>query len=456
MLSAEDTDLLCRVGPGTPMGDLMRRYWIPVGYSWELELDGQPQRIRVLGEDLLLWRDSDGVVAATQQRCPHRGTNLFFGRNEESGLRCAYHGWKFDVTGSCVDMPNEPAYSNFKTKVKITAYRGDDFGQVTWIYMGPDQKNPPGMPEFEFGLVPEENLHHNHKLVYECNWMQALEGELDTTHVYFLHSRLDPEASPKYGLYLDEKSAKFHIVETDVGMTYGAERAENDGSSYWRTTQMLFPFYGMFPGTPDDGTTPVSIYVPIDDYHTLHLGVRWNPTRPLKGLKPDATLPDEPGALADGVGPMKPEQRGRFFATSWPAVAPENDFMMDLDTKKRINFTGIPSVRLQDSAVIWSMGPIMDRMQEHLGTADATIIKVRRKLITAAKALREHGTVPPGVENPELYNIRSCASILPAGADWLIELGDWHHARTTQHPNPNATANRKYAERIGDAKGRGG
>ena len=255
MLSPKDMDLLCKVGPGTPMGELMRRYWLPVAYGWELPRDGQPLRVRLLGEDLLAWRDTNGAAAFVQDRCPHRGAGLYFGRNEEGGIRCAYHGWKFDVAGNCIDMPNEPAASNFKLKVRITAYRGADFGGMTWIYMGQDQDDAPGIPEFEWGFVPENQLRHSHKLVYECNWMQALEGELDTTHLYFLHSRLNPEDSPKYGVYLKERSAGFHIVSTDAGLTYGASRREEDGGNYWRMTNFLFPFYGMFPGA-EDGTTP--------------------------------------------------------------------------------------------------------------------------------------------------------------------------------------------------------
>jgi phenylpropionate dioxygenase-like ring-hydroxylating dioxygenase large terminal subunit len=153
MLSREDTDLLCRIGPGTPMGALMRRYWMPVLYTWEIEPDGPPQRVRVLGEDLIAWRDSNGAPSFVSENCPHRGASLFFGRNEECGLRCVYHGWKFDTSGVCVDMPNEPPESNFKHKVRVNAYRGADFGGVTWVYMGPEQANPPEVPRFEWGLV---------------------------------------------------------------------------------------------------------------------------------------------------------------------------------------------------------------------------------------------------------------------------------------------------------------
>ncbi len=446
MLSTEDTNVLCRVGRGTPMGEMMRQYWLPVGYSEEYEAEGQPQRVRLLGEDLIVWRDASGTPAFVEANCPHRGAGLFFGRVEGPGLRCAYHGWMFDASGQCIDMPNEPAESNFKSKVKTKAYRGADYGGVTWIYMGPDQDNPPALPEFEWGKVPVENVSHAQKIVYECNWMQALEGELDSTHVYFLHTRLDPDESPKYGLYHNDKRAKFHIVDKEYGFTYGAERAELDGNVYWRTTQFLFPIYGMFPA--QDGVVPLSMYTPIDDYHTLHMGVWWRPVGEMPGReRPRGTLADEPGALSPGVGPMKPEQHGNFFAKWWPQAAPDSDFLMNEDVKKTKNMTGIPTVRLQDAAVLHSMGPIMDRTREHLGTTDASIIRARRMMIRAARAFHEHGVPPPAAQHPEMYNVRSCATILPPDADWERELDDWHNCRTTEFPRLLAEANRPFQER---------
>ena len=440
MLSQEDTELLTRIGPGTAMGELMRQYWHPVAYPWELEPDGQPLRVRILGEDLVAWRSSDGTPAFTQQRCPHRGTSLYFGRNEENGIRCAYHGWKFDADGACVDMPNERDESNFKHKVRITAYKGADFGGLVWIYMGPNQSDPPGIPQFEWGLVPEEQRSHYRKVVYECNWMQALEGEMDSTHIYFLHSRLRRDDSPKYGTFHTALSAEFHLRDADFGMTYAAERLEEDGNTYWRTTHFLFPAYGMFPGA--EHSIPLSIYVPIDDEHTLHMGIRWSPSKAVSGPPwPTPDLSDVPGELAEGMGPMKPEQKSRYFAKWWPEASPETDFFMDLDVKKTKNATGIPSVRLQDSAVLWSMGPIMDRTLEHLCTTDSAIIKVRRKLLAAARQLREDGTPPPGVEHPELYNVRSCNVSLPPDADWEEALADWHYARTKEYPR-SATGER--------------
>jgi len=466
MLSTQDTELLTRVGRGTPMGEMMRQYWLPAVYSYELEADGRPLRIRILGEDLIAWRDSEGRPGIIANNCPHRGASLFFGRNEESGIRCVYHGWKFDVGGRCVDMPNEPAESNFKDKVQATAYAAADWGTIVWVYMGPRQENPPGLPEWEWCLLPEGHLQHSHKTVYECNYMQALEGELDTTHVYFLHSRLDPKDKPSYGLFAPDRAARLEILDMPYGVMYGARRIEDSDSYYWRTTQYLFPIYGMFPGGGEDGTVPLSIYLPIDDEHTLHWGLRWHPKTPFDGAaahpmqsggsggsapdqgvrgaaahpmqlsdgRPKAAAPKESGELIGGVGPMKPEQTGRWFANWWPEANPRNDFQIKPEVQKTKNFTGIPSVRLQDSAVIWSMGPIMDRTKEHLGTADATIIRVRRRMLRAIEAFRDRGVTPPGVDQPELYRVRSCQAILPAGADWKDTLADWHNARTPEHP----------------------
>ena len=194
----------------------------------------------------------------------------------------------------------------------------------------------------------------------------------------------------------------------------------------------------MFPGS--ERSVPLSIYLPIDDHHTLHFGIEWHPSRPIPGSRwPSGDLPDEPGALTDGMGPMKPEQKGKFFAKWWPEVGPETEFYMDLDAKKTKSITGMPGVRIQDEAVLWSMGPIMDRTQEHLGTADATIIHVRRRLMAAARALREDGTPPPGAHQPDLYRVRTCQAVLPPDADWQEALGDWHFARGTDYPNSLVT-----------------
>jgi hypothetical protein len=199
--------------------------------------------------------------------------------------------------------------------------------------------------------------------------------------------------------------------------------------------------YGMFPGS--EQRVPLSMYTPIDDEHTLRLGVDWNPTHVLEGERfPSPVLPTEVGGLVEGMGPMMPEQKGRFFSRWWPEARPETDFLMDVEAKKKKNFTGIPGVGLQDEAVIWSMGVIMDRTKEHLGTSDASIIHVRRKLIAAARALREHGTVPPGVDNAEVYTVRTCNTSLPSDVDWEDALDDWLHARTGDFPTADTVRKR--------------
>jgi phenylpropionate dioxygenase-like ring-hydroxylating dioxygenase large terminal subunit len=155
MLSVEDNELLCRVGPSTPMGDLMRQYWIPAVTSEELPApDGPPLRLKLLGEELIAFRTTSGAVGVIQNACPHRGASLFFGRNEEEGLRCVYHGWKFDVSGACVDMPSEPAESNFENKVQAKAYPVQERGGIVWTYMGP-RDVPPPMPDLEANMLPE-------------------------------------------------------------------------------------------------------------------------------------------------------------------------------------------------------------------------------------------------------------------------------------------------------------
>src|SRR3954452_4121562 len=186
MLSIQDNETLCRVGKGTPMGDLMRQYWLPALRSDELPSpDCPPMRLRLLGENLIAFRTTSGAVGLIQNACPHRGASMFFGRNEEEGLRCVYHGWKFDTTGACVDMPSEPAEANFKTKVRARAYRCVERNGIVWTYMG-SREEPPALPDLEVNIVPDTTTRAMKVLRY-CNWMQSLEGDIDTSHLSFLH-----------------------------------------------------------------------------------------------------------------------------------------------------------------------------------------------------------------------------------------------------------------------------
>ena len=403
MLSKADNELLTRVGPGTLMGDLMRQYWIPAALSSELaEPDGPPLRLRLLGEDLIAFRDTTGKIGMIQNNCPHRGASLFFGRNEESGLRCVYHGWKFDTTGACVDMPNEPAESDFKQKVKAIAYPTVERGGMIWAYMGP-RPNPPELPALEWTTVPEANR-NIYPALRECNWMQGLEGDIDTAHLYFLHARLNPEVDGAAGVFHEDVHPRLELVETEYGMMYGARREEDADHYYWRITQYMFPFHTYFPPGGLQGV-PGHIWVPLDDENTMVWSISSNPDGPVGGNRTPPRMEYLPNT-SDGLG------RWRLAAND------ENDYMIDREAQRTTTFTGIPTIMLQDQAMTESMGAVANRMNEHLGSTDAMIIQVRRRLINAARALRESGVTPPGVDDPSLYGVRSASLVLARDADW--------------------------------------
>ena len=425
MLSQEDNELLTRVGPGTPMGSLLRQYWLPVMLGAELpDPGGDPQRVRLLGEDLIIFRDTYGRVGLVEEHCAHRGASLFFGRNEAGGLRCVYHGWQYDVSGRCMDMPSEPAESNFRDKVRQRAYPCREAGGMVWAYMG-SREAPPAMPDLEWLSI---NADHVQLAPFqrECNWVQALEGDIDTSHTGFLHSRLRAEDPFTYGVAHVDNHPALEIVPTDYGVVYASRREEANDAYYWRVTQFLFPFHTLFPGYPD-GLVPGHIWVPLDDAHTMVWALGWNPGKAIDnpGVSRGMT-----GGLVGEFLPATTDGLGRWR----PRANKHNDYEIDREMQRTRSFTGIGAIALQDQAVTESMGAVYRRTNEHLGTSDAMIIQVRRRLIAAAKGLRDHGTVPPGVDNPEWYRIRSCSVTLPRSARWLEETQDWRAARTNVLP----------------------
>jgi nitrite reductase/ring-hydroxylating ferredoxin subunit len=424
MLNAQDNDYLCRVGPGTPMGDLMRQYWLPAIRSDELPApDCPPVRIRLLAENLIGYRTTSGAVGLIQNACPHRGASLFFGRNEEEGLRCVYHGWKFDVEGNCVDMPSEPAESNFRTKVKATAYKTHERNGIIWAYMGP-RAVPPPLPDIEANLLAE-GPHQISVLYRPCNWMQGWEGEMDTVHAAFLHggANFSDQYEPGSFNYYQyrERAANFSTIETDYGWCNGAYRPAEHDTYYWRITQILFPFYNMTPTGALASTAKIGIYVPMDDDHHLHWEIAIRPP----GAPPAGTNAPRIGQQPQPQGPSIFGSQRRPNTTDWfgrfhSEMTLENDYLIDREAQKNWqSYTGISNGRIQDCAVTETMGPIYDRSHEHLGTTDTLIIRVRRGMIAAAKALREQGKVPPGVDNPEVYRVRSGEVILPRNVDWF-------------------------------------
>jgi len=418
MLTKDDNQLITSVGPGTPTGDLFRQYWIPFLLSSELpEPDCAPQRMRLLGEDLIAYRDTSGRVGMVANACPHRGASMFFGRNEEDGLRCVYHGWKFDLSGACTDMPNEPAESNFKHKIRIAAYPCAEVNGVVWTYMGP-RRQPPPMPQLSWTLVPEENTCAT-KITEDCNWLQVLEGDLDTAHADYLHFVAEGAGGPTGGPLpmheggrwaLDLAPASVDLLFTEFGFTKAARREASNNRYHYRIYQYLAPFYVLLPAGGDGVSYRAA--VPMDDTHTMFWNGKYSPTRPMTD--------DErrrPGT--SGYCEYLPFTTDVFGKWRYATTA-ENNYLLDYEAQRSKKlFSGIPPVKPQDIAMTESMGPINDRTKEHLGTTDAAIIQMRRCVMNAAKALRTGGVIPPGVDHPEVYAVHSATAMLPREVDWI-------------------------------------
>ena len=429
MLTQEENEMLCRVGPGTPMGTLLREYWMPLCLSTEVRADGPARRVRLLGEDLVAFRATDGDVGLFETNCPHRGAAMYFARNEECGLRCVYHGWKFNIAGECVDMPNEPETSVFKDKVRILSYPCLERNGLVWTYMGA-RRTPPPLPLFDWNSDPD-NVPVMWRNYRACNWVQALEGDLDTSHVNFLHRVLDPSvngtslgaalpgrAADLGNLIAGDSQPRLDVRQAEYGLLYSSIRAVGDGTEYHRVHPFLFPFHTMIGGSLNDDGEMNSFqgkaWVPMDDEQTLVLEWHRRPGQPWTdeerqqiidnrnrhGFLPDNTL--------DPIGGWKSKANA------------ENNFLWDYELQRTKLFFGVTSNPLQDGAVQQSMGPIYDRSKEHLGTADSMIIQMRKRLLEAVRQVAE-GEPAPCVDTPEVYAIRPAGMILPPGADWYSE-----------------------------------
>ncbi len=421
VITESENQLLTRVGPGTPMGNLLRQYWIPVLQSDDLlERDGAPLRVRLLGENLVAFRNTEGKVGLLDQTCPHRCASLFFGRNEESGLRCLYHGWKFDIDGRCVDVPNEPAPSKFNEQIRATAYPCVERNGIIWTYMGPNRGDLPPLPQLGWALVDAKR---RGALRYQraCNWLQAMEGDFDSSHLSFLHLTFDAkheaaanEKKPGIEYYRNiarmDKQPLLEVKETDAGVMYGARRAADAGQCYWRVTQFLMPFYTSVPSY--GGKNRDKVWVPIDDEHTMVWEPHWSASRdlteeeqvgrqgrvPLSGFLPDTD---------DWLG------RARFAANAG------NDYFHSRMRQKTANFSGFEDVTpIQDAAMQESMGPICDRTREHLGASDAAIVHMRRRLLNAANAFTYQRSAPPGLASPESYRKHGDQMLLNEPDSW--------------------------------------
>lgn len=441
MLSAEDNKLLTDTNPGTPMGDLFRRFWVPVLLSEELPgPDCTPLRVRILGENLVAFRDSESRVGLLEANCPHRGAPLFFGRNEENGLRCIYHGWKFDVDGACVDLPNAAEGETFKHKIKITAYPTLEAGGLIWAYMGPADKRPP-FPEFDWSDLPQSHRYVS-KFILECNWLQAMEGDFDPSHPVFLHSALDNQGRADNGAGANMSPTARTMLQTAASRIVGnsdpnepypravGNRRVNenhprgpqrvtlesvDSALFAMTAQELpdgrkaavagliwhMPMYCP-PGVALPGHLANNIRVPIDNEHTMFYRLRW-------ALKP---MTEKELQEYKHGGYTFPE----LIPGTWNTKANiHNDYEIDRVVQRNFSYSGIKNFPLQDIAMMEDQwGPVADRTREHLTSMDYQIIHVRRKLIAAVKALQE-GIEPAEPWKPEAYRYHTARAIIENG-----------------------------------------
>lgn len=431
MLSEKENEFLTRTGPGTPMGDLFRRYWLPFHLSAEApETDGAPLRVRLLSENLVLFRDTDGRLALIQENCPHRGTSLFFGVNDQGGLRCCYHGWKFDVTGQCIDMPSDAPGISFKDRVHARAYPVIESGGALWAYMGPLDKQP-AAPRFSMNVLPSDCV-ANFRFATACNYLQSMEGDIDTTHISTLHLRYGNEKRPEddgtdkpgypsraLSSYISasRKYARVDVQDADYGLRLIAIRTTEKGNQFLRINSLVLPMMVFIGAQRGAGLCYTS--VPVDDHNCVRIGFALHPSKPFTAEEREALHQDRMHFEADGKTRL---------------MRADNDYLIDRAAQKTVTPSGIGPTREQDAAATESMGPIMDRTQEHLYHADAAIIRYRQLLMNAARNLQE-GEEPPALDpSIPFEKIRSEEIIIGPDEDpWLVAIGAGEHSRPDDH-----------------------
>jgi phthalate 4,5-dioxygenase len=403
-------ELLTRVGPGTPMGELMRQYWIPALMSSELAADGPPLRLKLLCEELIAFRSTSGKVGIMEHHCPHRRASLFFGRNEEDGIRCVFHGWKFDTVGNCVDQPNVPSHLGSAHRVSTRAYRTTERAGVIWVYMG-KRAEPPPLPRFPVLDMPQDRL----SVWCEqraCNYLQPIEGELDTSHAGFLHmgqAKSEAHAGTTYGNRLDveNRAVEYKVIDTASGLLAGGYRPADESNTYWRFGNFLLPFWTQPPPCAFGTEAVARAWVPMDDTHTMLIAISTDTYLMAQG--PRASHPK-------GVPSMSFEYEFLPNTSDWygrwrMALNKDNDYRIDREAQRNLSYSGVEGLDVQDSMVQESMGAITDHSQEHLVPSDLAVARIRRRLHDAATALHEDGAVPPGVDQPDAYD-RWCGYLI--------------------------------------------
>jgi phenylpropionate dioxygenase-like ring-hydroxylating dioxygenase large terminal subunit len=376
--------------------------------------------VKLVGEELVAFRDTQGRVGILDEFCPHRQASLFLGRNEEEGLRCVFHGWKYDVYGSCVDMPNEPLESRFKEKIHIKSYPTVEMAGVIWTYMGPAEKRP-APPGMEWTRAPEDHRFVSKTIEY-CNYLQGIEGGIDTCHGSFLHNN---DLSDKLTFSRVDTSPRLEVERTAYGFRYVGVRDVGEIGNYVRLYQFVLPFHQFRShqivrkkGGGGRESTPLMkghMWAPIDDHNTMvynwMLAVDDD-----KPMTPEFIERHERNAGRDPDGETTVRHRTR-----------ENNWLIDRQVQRNKTFTGIQGINTQDLAAQESMGAIVERTREHLGTTDKAIIMFRRILLDVIRDF-QNGIDPPGTDPNTYRNIRSADVMLPKNVRWQ-DMADQQTAR---------------------------
>jgi phthalate 4,5-dioxygenase len=395
MLTKEQIDLLTQTGPGTPGGRFLRSYWQPIAASEEMPIDGDPLPIRIMGEDLVLFRDDQNRLGLISQYCSHRGTDLSYGRVEDGGLRCLYHGWLFDIHGKCLDQPAQPADKKFCDKVSLTSYPVQEKGGAIWTYMG--EGEPPMIPDFQFLVGPEANR-QTFRTKQMCNWLQGLESVIDPAHTTYLHRRPVGTRSIRSGFDVAKMrgSAPPEVTteNTNFGMRIYALHKSDDGNRYLRINNYVYPC-GATPTTGNVGTGYQGRwYVPIDDGSHYYFEFIYRHSQPvdkeaLKAFRAQNVAAD-----------------GRHVRRA------ENRYMQDRAEMKSAggSFAGMGDYfPAQDAFAIETQGVIRDRTKEHLGSTDIVIAAMTRTLLKAIQQMQAGGEAPGLIrKNPKEYLADFC------------------------------------------------
>ncbi|NYT69190.1 Rieske 2Fe-2S domain-containing protein [Pusillimonas noertemannii] len=408
MLTSEDNKRLTQVGPGTPLGNFFRRYWIPAAVLEEIkEPGGAPVRVGLLGEKLVAFRDPDGEPGLMKEHCPHRGASLAYGRNESGGLRCLYHGWKMAHNGSISDMPPEPPESRMKDVLKHTAYPVQEAGGILWTYMGPAENMPP-FPRFPWLDLPEGQLLVV-KMFQDNNYLQGLEGDLDPAHPNYLHKDFDEEIARQswsgagwksISNLMSDGAPAIHVEETPQLMRVGAVRKTDEpGVAYVRTTEWVAPFYTHIATGPNESQL-FKAWLPIDDYSCFTFYIHYDTRKKL----------DVPAIYSNwGHRTQYPDYRTPHTL--------ENKHLQDRKMMVDGNFSGVSGAAVQDRAVQESMGAIFDRTQEHLGTSDKAVIFYRRLILRKMREMQE-GKPLPATTDEANFNLRAASVYMPVDQPW--------------------------------------